>query len=138
MTSDDTKFRLPPISPAAPGPLYRQIVEGFRREISEGRLAPGEALPSFRALAEDLLVSLITVRRAYDELEREGLIYRKQGLGAFVSEDAAALGRAAKAAHAEELMGRAIREAVEAGMSPTAIGKLARELIRKQEGEETS
>ncbi|MCC6155719.1 MAG: GntR family transcriptional regulator [Candidatus Hydrogenedentes bacterium] len=80
------KLLLPPISSAAPGTLYQQVVEGIKREIAEGRLGPGSALPSFRALAEDLLVSVITVKRAYEELEREGIIYRKLGLGTFVAD----------------------------------------------------
>src|ERR1700690_4087921 len=79
------KLRLGPISPAAPGPLYKQIVEGIKREIAGDRLPPGSPLPSFRILAEDLLVSLITVKRAYEELEREGIVYRRQGLGTFVA-----------------------------------------------------
>lgn len=80
------KLNLPPISSAASGTLYQQVVEGVKREIAEGRLPPGAALPSFRALAEDLLVSVITVKRAYEELERGGIIYRKQGLGTFVTD----------------------------------------------------
>jgi GntR family transcriptional regulator len=75
-----------PISPAAGGALYQQIVDRLKREISEGRLTPGVALPSFRQLAEDLLVSVITIKRAYEELEREGIIFRRQGLGTFVAE----------------------------------------------------
>src|SRR6186713_2341665 len=80
------QLRLGPISPAAPGALYQQIVDAVKREIAADRLLPGSPLPSFRALAEELLVSLITVKRAYEELEREGIIYRRQGLGTFVSE----------------------------------------------------
>lgn len=71
---------LPPLSPSAPGALYEQIVAGVKHEISAGRLAPGAALPSFRQLAEDMMVSLITVKRAYEELEREGIVFRRQGL----------------------------------------------------------
>ena len=106
-----------PISPAAPGALYQQIVAGFKREIGEGRLAGGIALPSFRLLAEQLLVSIITVRRAYEELEREGIIYRRQGLGTFVAADGRERSCAAKREHAEALIRLAIQEAVEAGLS---------------------
>lgn len=105
-----------PISPAAPGALYQQIVNGFKREIGEGRLAGDTPLPSFRLLAEQLLVSIITVRRAYEELEREGIIYRRQGLGTFVSADGRERSRAAKREHAEALIRLAIQEAKEAGM----------------------
>ena len=106
-----------PISPAAPGALYQQIVTGFKREIGEGRLAGDRPLPSFRLLAEQLLVSIITVRRAYEELEREGIIYRRQGLGTFVAADGRERSRAAKRGHAEALIRLAVQEAKEAGLS---------------------
>ncbi len=106
-----------PISPAAPGALYQQIVTGFKREIGEGRLAGDTPLPSFRLLAEQLLVSIITVRRAYEELEREGIIYRRQGLGTFVAAEGRERSRAAKRGHAEALIRQAIQEAREAGLS---------------------
>lgn len=106
-----------PISPAAPGALYQQIVNGFKREIGEGRLAGDTPLPSFRLLAEQLLVSIITVRRAYEELEREGIIYRRQGLGTFVAAEGRERSRAAKRGHAEALIRQAIQEAREAGLS---------------------
>jgi DNA-binding transcriptional regulator YhcF (GntR family) len=71
--------------PSAPGPLYQQIVDGVRRAVSEGRLEPGIALPSFRVLAAELMVSLITVKRAYEELEREGItLIQRQGTRARV------------------------------------------------------
>lgn len=75
-----------PISPAAPGPLYEQIVAAVKREVAANRLKPGDALPSLRSLAADLMVSLITVKRAYEELENDGVIYSRQGLGAFVAD----------------------------------------------------
>ncbi len=64
MTSARDKFLIGPISPAADGALYQQIADRIKREIAEGRLAPGAALPSFRQFAEGLLVSVITVKRA--------------------------------------------------------------------------
>ena len=82
-------LRFGPISPAAAGPLYEQIVNAVKREIAAGRLSPGEALPSVRALAAELLVSLITIKRAYEELERDGIIYSRQGLGTFVADNGA-------------------------------------------------
>jgi GntR family transcriptional regulator len=120
---------LPPISAAAPGTLYQQIVDGLRREISEGRLTPGAALPSFRALAEDLLVSVITVKRAYEDLEREGLIYRRQGLGTFVADAARDRSREVKQDRARVLLVEALREAREAGLSNREIVKLLKDLI---------
>jgi len=135
MPPETKKLILPPLSPAAPGALYQQIVDGLRREVSEGRLKPGDTLPSFRALAEDLLVSLITVKRAYEELEREGIIYRRQGLGTFVADRGLDRSRAAKLNTAQNLFRAAARDAAEAGLNPTEILKLAQTLIRETTNE---
>ena len=116
---------LPPISPAA-GPLYQQIVDGFKREISEGRLPEGSALPSFRQLAGELMVSVITVKHAYEQLERDGIILRRQGLGTFVARNGDGRSRQLKAEHAEELLRAAMREAREAGLSEKEITDLFR------------
>lgn len=121
-----------PISTAADGALYQQIVDRLKREVSEGRLKPGEALPSFRKLAEDLLVSVITVKRAYEELEREGIIFRRQGLGTFVAEQGHDRSREAKIATARELLREGCREAAEAGMSTSEILSLLREVLREK------
>jgi GntR family transcriptional regulator len=136
MASTDSKKKLliPPISAAAPGALYQQILDGIKREISEGRLAPGSPLPSFRGLAEDLLVSVITVKRAYEELEREGIIYRHQGLGSFVSDSGHGRSREVKKARARELLQEAVREGGEAGLSDREIVQLLREALEEKEG----
>ena len=132
MTAAQRRLIIPPISPAAPGALYQQIVDGLKREVSEGRLAPGTALPSFRVLAEDLLVSVITVKRAYEELEREGIIYRRQGLGTFVAETAGERSRDAKKERARELLVEALREATEAGLGATEVVALLRTLLPRK------
>ena len=126
------KLIIPPISAAAPGAMYQQIVDGLKREVSEGRLASGTALPSFRGLAEDLLVSVITVKRAYEELEREGIIYRRQGLGTFVSETAGERSRDAKKKRARQLLVQALREATEAGLDADDVIDLLRTLIPRK------
>jgi GntR family transcriptional regulator len=125
------RLLIPPISPAAPGPLYQQIVDGVKREISEGRLAPGAPLPSFRGLAQQLAVSVITVRRAYEDLERERIIYRRQGLGTFVAESADDRSRQVKSARAQDLLLDAIREAREAGLRDADITRLFRQALSR-------
>lgn len=132
MSAAPRRLIIPPISAAAPGTLYQQIVDGLRREISEGRLAPGTALPSFRGLAEDLLVSVITVKRAYEDLEREGLIYRRQGLGTFVSDTADRKSRDAKKERARLLLAEALKEATEAGLETKEVVELLRTLIPRK------
>ena len=130
MPPEHKKIILGPISPAAPGTLYEQIVNRLKREVSEGRVKPGAALPSFRALAEELLVSVITVKRAYEELEREGIIYRRQGLGTFVAAHGYDRSREAKLNTAQELFREATREAAEAGLKPAEILELAHQAIK--------
>jgi GntR family transcriptional regulator len=133
MVSDThNKLILPAVSPAAAKPLYEQIVEGIKREVSAGRLAPHTPLPSFRALAEDLLVSVITVKRAYEELERDGIIYRKQGLGTFVAESGMAKSREVKQDRAEDLLRQALREGLEAGASPTHLLNIAKRILAEE------
>lgn len=66
-------------------PIYLQIVTQIRDSILQGKLAPGTALPSIRQLAKDLQISVITTKRAYNELEQEGLIDSVVGKGSFVS-----------------------------------------------------
>jgi len=134
MTPEKKTFLIGPISPAAGGALYQQIVDRIKREISEGRLKPGAALPSFRQLAENLLVSLITVKRAYEELEREGIIYRRQGLGTFVAELGHDRSREVKLVAAKELLREGFREATEAGLKPTELAELAREILKEKHG----
>jgi GntR family transcriptional regulator len=132
MTQERRSFWIGPISPAAEGTLYRQIIDRIKREISEGRLKPDAALPSFRQLAEDLLVSVITVKRAYEELEREGIIYRRQGLGTFVSKNGHDRSRETKLNTAEELFREAAREAAEAGLKLSEILELAEQIIKEK------
>ena len=67
-------------------PLYNQIYTQIRDQIVSGALKPGDALPSIRALAKDLRISVITTRRAYDELERDGFIVTAAARGCFVAE----------------------------------------------------
>ena len=129
MAGSAPKLIIPPISPAAPGTLYEQIVAGVKREISEGRLTPGTALPSFRSLAEELMVSVITVKRAYEDLEREGIIYRRQGLGTFVSAAAAGRSRQVKTERAHELLRNAVREGTEAGLREKDLIRLLHEVM---------
>lgn len=66
-------------------PIYDQIVSQVKAQILSGRLKEGDALPSLRALAKDLRISVITTKRAYEELEREGFIISLTGKGSFVA-----------------------------------------------------
>ena len=66
-------------------PIYEQIVRQIKSQILRGELGEGDALPSMRLLAKELRISVITTKRAYEELEREGFITTVPGKGCFVA-----------------------------------------------------
>jgi GntR family transcriptional regulator len=66
-------------------PIYRQLVQQVRREVILGRLRPGERLPTVKEVVDSLAINPNTVVKAYGELEHEGLIVRRQGIGTFVA-----------------------------------------------------
>jgi len=72
------------IAPGDDAPIYRQIVRQVREALAGGRLRPGDRLQSQRELALQLVISPLTVKKAYDELERAGLIMTQRGRGTFV------------------------------------------------------
>ncbi|MCU5746175.1 GntR family transcriptional regulator [Staphylococcus sp. SQ8-PEA] len=67
-------------------PIYEQIKQQMKENILKGIVAPGEHLPSMRELAQDLSVSVITTKRAYEDLEKDGFVYTIRGKGTFVKE----------------------------------------------------
>ena len=81
------------ISNAGGQPIYEQICRQIKGAIASGRLKPGEPLPSIRALARDLRISVITTKRAYEELERDGFIFTVAGKGSFVAQQDVELAR---------------------------------------------
>jgi len=75
-------FRL---NPSSGVPLYLQLMEQIKHAVETGALQPGDQLPAIRALAQDLVMNANTVVRAYHELEHEGIVELRHGLGAFIS-----------------------------------------------------
>ena len=80
------------IASGAELPIYRQLMRQITDAIAGGRLRPGDKLGSQRELAEQLVISPLTVKKAYDELEREGLIRSEHGRGTFVTANASPAG----------------------------------------------
>ena len=98
-------------------PIYDQIYSQIKDAIVSGQVAAGEALPSIRALAKDLRISVITTKRAYDELEREGFIDTLPGKGCFVAPQNRELLREAQLRRAEEFLAQAVEEARKGGIT---------------------
>ena len=112
-------------------PIYDQIYSQIKAQIIAGKLSPGEALPSIRALAKDLRISVITTKRAYDELEAQGLINTVAGKGCFVAEPDLALFREQSLRQLEDHLTAAAELARTCGLSESELAELLR---RKWEG----
>ena len=97
--------------------IYEQIVNQLKNEIVTGELTPGEALPSIRMLAADLSVSVITTKRAYEELEKEGLIRSVAGKGFYVCESNKDYLKEKQIMMLEKRLAELISDARQAGMS---------------------
>ena len=97
--------------------IYEQIVNQLKNEIVTGELTPGEALPSIRMLAADLSVSVITTKRAYEELEKEGLIRSVAGKGFYVCESNKDYLKEKQLMMLENRLAELISDARQAGMS---------------------
>jgi GntR family transcriptional regulator len=74
------------LSPSNPDPMYKQLTDQIKHAIASGDLKPSEKLPSVRELSEALKISAITIKRAYLDLENEGYIFTRAGMGSFVAE----------------------------------------------------
>lgn len=107
-------------------PIYEQIAEQIRQQILSGALAPGEGLPSIRALAKDLKISVITTKRAYEELEREGFIVTMTGRGSFVAAKNLELLREEGRKRVEALLTQAADAARTAGITAEELCGLIR------------
>ncbi len=120
------------LSAASGVPFYRQVVDQISALIRSGQLRGGAQLPSVRELAAQLLVSLITVRRAYADLEAAGLVIRRQGQGTFVAEAVAEASRQQATEQAREQLGRAVRRARQLGLDDEAILTTVRGLLDEE------
>ena len=105
------------ISNSAGVPIYEQITQQIKGLILRGELREGEALPSMRLLAKELRISVITTKRAYEELEREGFINTVPGKGCFVAPQNPELAREDALRRAEEHLSRAVDIAKTAGLT---------------------
>ena len=114
------------ISNASGTPIYEQIVSQVKQKILSGELAEGEMLPSIRALAKDLRISVITTKRAYEDLERDGFILTQQGRGSFVAEQNPALLREERLKKVEDCLKGAVDAARLGGIGYDEVAETLR------------
>ena len=107
------------IDPKSPIPIFRQIADQLRQAVDAGVHKPGEMLPSQRVLAIEIKVNPNTIQRAYEALEREGIVETRRGVGVFVVQS-----NRRKLSEAETRLcnqyATAIRQALKAGLTPDA------------------
>lgn len=101
------------VSNSYEGPIYEQIKRQIVHAILSGELAPGDTLPSLRSLAKELKVGVLTVNRAYTELENEGYLETVQGRGCFVAEKSSEIIKEHLLDEAKSLMSQALQKGSE-------------------------
>jgi len=122
------EFRIDPTSRL---PIYRQIVHQVRQGIARGQLRPAQQLPSVRELSRLLVVNPNTVARAFSELEREGLLHTRQGLGVFVAELKVELTRKVRRERLLELIDPLLTEAVCLGFTAEEVLEAVSERVKR-------
>ncbi|MGI8539830.1 MAG: GntR family transcriptional regulator [Rubrobacteraceae bacterium] len=132
MSAESAEARIPiQLSMDDPEPMYRQIESQLRDFILSGQLPPGTKLPSVRGLAKDLACSVITTRRAYQDLEGEGFIRTRQGMGTVVAEIAAERMSRHRIEPVESAFDEAVRVGKRAGFSEAEIREIFEETLEK-------
>ena len=105
------------ISNSSGKPIYEQITAQIKNSILSGELQEGEALPSMRALAKDLRISVITTKRAYEDLERDGFVVTVAGKGCFVAPRNLELMREEQRKQVEQTLEQAVEQAQAASIT---------------------
>ncbi|MBD2860620.1 GntR family transcriptional regulator [Paenibacillus oceani] len=123
------------ISNVSDPPIYQQIKGQIKDAILRGELSEGELLPSIRALANDLHVSVLTTRRVYDELEAEGFVTTRAGKGSYVSQGNLELLRESKRHMVEVKLTEAWQLARSLGIRRSEMYRMMDLLFEEEEGE---
>jgi len=116
------------LSPTHPDPMYKQVTDQIKDAIASGDLKPNDRLPSVRELSEALNVSAITIKRAYQDLETEGFILTRAGMGSFVASVERDALRERKLAELQEELRRLVRSSAKFGISASDIARLTRQV----------
>lgn len=117
------------ISNSSGKPIYEQITSQIKIKIMNGELSPGDPLPSMRLLAKELHISVITTKRAYNDLEQEGFIETVAGKGSFVAGSNTELIRENSLRRVEEYLAKAVNMARENGIAYSDLAEVLRVLF---------
>jgi GntR family transcriptional regulator len=119
------------IEPASRVPIYRQLVAQIREAIARGRLSPDQRLPSVRDLSRQLVINPNTVARVYTELERDGMLNTRPGLGVFVAQPKTDLTKRVRKERLTALVDSFLTEAVHLGFAADEVMALLSERMTK-------
>ncbi|MCY0875692.1 MAG: GntR family transcriptional regulator [Firmicutes bacterium] len=125
------------VDPRSSTPMYQQIIADVKERIAKDILAPGSRLPSIRELAVDMTINPNTIAKAYQELEREGVIEVVRGKGTFVTEKREGPSPAASAADLRELLTKVLVEAHHKGVAFADVSRELEDLILHWSGSAT-
>lgn len=103
------------IQPLSPEPIFEQVVFQVKSAVARGEIAAGDKLPSVRELAKELVINPNTVARAYETLEAQGVVVRRQGSGCFVTGETSGLRTGERKKKLDDLVHRAVTEAFHLG-----------------------
>ncbi len=120
------------ISNSGETPIYEQITGQIKNMVMSGQLKEGDALPSMRTLARELRISVITTKRAYEDLERDGFITTVVGKGSFVRKADTRLIREEKLKQIEKLLSEAVLEANRSGISKAELFEMLEIIYQEQ------
>ena len=120
------------IQPQSPEPIFQQLASQVKEAVGQGALLKGDKLPSVRELAKQVTVNPNTVVKAYDQLEQEGVIYRRQGAGCFITGKTTNLGLPERRKRLSQIMGEAAAEGSLLGFDGPALQAALEEQIAKQ------
>ena len=122
------------VSPLNPDPMYKQVADQIKDAIASGQLKPDDKLPSIREMSSDLKISIITIKRAYSDLENENYIYTRPGMGSFVADINREKLRAEKLEEFRQEINKLLKTGEKFGIASDDLIKILKNIKEKNNG----
>lgn len=122
------------VSPMNPDPMYKQVADQIKDAIASGQLKPDEKLPSIREMSTELKISIITIKRAYSDLENENYIYTRPGMGSFVADINREKLRAEKLDEFKQEIKKLLKTGEKFGITADNVVRLVKDIKEKDNG----
>ena len=116
-------------------PFYLQVVQQIKRLIVSGAILPGDQLPAVRDMARDLVLNPNTIAKAYQELERDGVVETRRGLGTFACAPTSTMSALERRATVQELLKKVLLEAEQIKVPAEEVAEILTELIEERNGQ---